>query len=371
MKIVHTLQFLGIGGLEKIVFQLASEQIRLGHSVSVYVYDYERSWVDYFIKNGITVITPPIKKPGYDWSLFTRFEEELFTYDIIHTHDLNPLMYLGPLIFSKKFTRKECPKLIHTTHGMDHIKNYKRANLYEKIVSRLADKVIAVSDKIGKYYLEDVRLSSKKVIVIPNGIELFKKNITKELRQEKKEWIINRHQLMLDRPIILSLSRVVPLKDQLFLINCFKKRPDLQLIIAGPPSDPEYYKQCENSLTTNIQMIGSQENVHDYNLGSDLYVSASTHEGIPVAVLEAMAVETPVLVSDIPGHITLNQHGESISTYTIHDQQDFLLKLDLILDQQAKFQEMAKSAKSIVENHFSAHSMTNKYIQIYTEVLKN
>lgn len=369
MKIIHTLQFLGIGGLEKIVYQLAIEQKKQGHQVDVYVYDYEQSWVEFFQNNGITVITPPLKKSGYDFNLFKRFEDDLFSYDIIHTHDLNPLMYLGPLILFKKIFAKKRPKLIHTTHGLDHLENYKRAKLYENIVSRFADRIVAVSEKIGKFYLNQVGLSHKKVIVIQNGIAIFKNEITDELRNEKKRWICLRHDLTEDRPIVLSLSRIVPLKDQLFLINCLKLRTNLQFIIAGPPSDPEYYKKCEELLSANIKMIGSQEKVSDYNLGSDLYVSASTHEGIPVAVLEAMVVQTPVLVSDIPGHTTLNQFGESVSIYKIHDQNDFLFQLDLILNQKEKFQAKAKNARGIIEYHFSSEAMTNQYLQVYRDSL--
>lgn len=72
--------------------------------------------------------------------------------------------------------------------------------------------------------------------------------------------------------------------------------------------------------------------VSEYNLGSDMYVSASTHEGIPVAVLEAMAVETPCLVSDIPGHMTLLKYGNHVLTYKLGNREDFLVKLDSMLN---------------------------------------
>lgn len=365
MRIIHVAQFLGIGGLEKIIYHIAHEQQKRGHHVEIYIYDYERTWVQFFRDSGLTVVTPKLKKAGYDLELLSRMNNDLFNADIIHSHDLNPLMYLGPLSLWKKLTFQKRPKLIHTTHGLDHVENYPRGKLYQKIFSRLADKMIAVSEKIGKFYLEDIGLSSTKVAVIQNGISTYEGVIDSSMRAEKKEWIAKRHGLDSKRPIVLSLSRVVPLKDQKFLMMMFKERPGLQLIVAGPPSDQLYYEELKNLEDKDIKLIGSQELVLEYNMGSDLYVSASTHEGIPVAVLEAMAVETPCLISDIPGHVTLLKYGPYIQTYKIGDATDFLAKLDSIFGTYNEAMAKAKKARTLVVDHYSVKQMVNKYLQVY------
>ena len=365
MKIIHVAQFLGIGGLEKIVYHLALEQQALGHDVSIYIYDHERTWVEFFRNSGLKVETPVLKKSGYDLSLLMRMNRDLSNAHIIHTHDLNPLMYLAPLSFARKLIFRKKFKLIHTTHGLDHIKNYPKALLYEKIVTRFADNIIGVSDKIAQFYKEEIKLKSKKISFIPNGISTYKNNISEALRREKKEWICKKHNLDINRPIILSLSRVTPLKDQKFLIHNLKLRNDFQLIVAGPPSDPDYYKELKNEETKNIKLIGAQELVSDYNLGSDLYVSASTHEGIPVAVLEAMAVETPCLVSDIPGHNTLNAHGTYVPLFSLNNNKDFLEKLDQMIINKEQSSARAQKARKIVEDYFSVTKMVSSYFEVY------
>ncbi|MBC7713431.1 MAG: glycosyltransferase family 4 protein [Rhizobacter sp.] len=365
MRIIHVAQFLGIGGLEKIVFHLALEQQRRGHNVEIYIYDYERTWVEYFRKSGLTVITPKLKKPGYDIELLQRMNVDLFSADVIHSHDLNPLMYLGPLSLWKRLTFQKRPKLIHTTHGLDHVDNYPRGKLYQKIFARLADTMIGVSEKIGKFYLEDIKLNPKKVVVIPNGISTYPGIITDQMRAEKKAWIAERHGLDVNRPVILSLSRVVPLKDQKFLMLALKQRPDYQLIIAGPPSDQTYYDELKTLEDKNIKLIGSQELVLEYNMGCDMYVTASTHEGIPVAVLEALAVETPCLMSEIPGHMTLLKYGSFFKTFALNDTEGFLKKFDkMFADQQGTISD-AKKARGLVEDHYSVKTMVNKYLQVY------
>ena len=365
MRIIHVAQFLGIGGLEKIVFHLALEQQKRGHHVEIYIYDHERTWVDFFRSSGLKVLTPELKKNGYDFKLLKRMSQTLFSADIIHSHDLNPLMYLGPISIWRRLTFQKRPKLVHTTHGLDHVDNYPRGKLYQKIFSRFADKIIGVSEKIGLFYLNEIGLSSKKVTVIPNGIATFKGIIDQSIRNEKKTWLAARHGLDSNRPIILSLSRIVPLKDQKFLILALKERPYFQLIIAGPPSDQDYFNELKILEDSNITLIGAQELVSDYNLGSDLYVSASTHEGIPVAVLEAMAVETPCLVSQIPGHMTLLKYGAFVEIFKRDDTDDFLEKFDKIFSQQEVTRSNAKKARTLVEDHYSVEKMVDDYLKIY------
>lgn len=365
MRIIHVAQFLGIGGLEKIVFHLALEQKKRGHDVEIYIYDHERTWVDYFRKSGLHVVTPVLKKPGYDLSLLKRMNADLIKADIIHGHDLNPLMYLGPLFLWKKLTFQKRPKLVHTTHGLDHLENYPRGKLYQKIFARLADKMVGVSEKIGKFYLDDIKLPPEKVVVIPNGISTFENIVTEEMKSSKKAWLALTHGMDLKRPIVLSLSRIVPLKDQKFLMQAFKQRPELQLIVAGPPSDPDYYEELKSLEDKNIKLIGPQELVVEYNMGCDLYVSASTHEGIPVAVLEAMAVQTPCLISEIPGHLTLLKHGTHFKTFPLNDTEDFLKKLDSLFKNIEATKTDAILAKTLVEDHYSVKIMVNKYLQVY------
>lgn len=365
MRIIHVAQFLGIGGLEKIIYHIALEQQSRGHEVAIYIYDHDRTWVEFFRKSGLKVITPTLKKDGYDFKLLKRMSADLFDADIIHGHDLNPLMYLGPLNLWKKLTFQKSVKLVHTTHGLDHVDNYPRGKLYQRLFSRLADKVVGVSEKIGRFYLDEIGLSASKVVVIQNGISTFKGVIDSSMRSEKKEWIAKNHALDSKRPIILSLSRVVPLKDQKFLMEAIRLRPHLQLIIAGPPSDQAYYDELKKLETESIKLIGSQEMVLEYNIGSDMYVSASTHEGIPVAVLEAMAVETPCLISDIPGHMTLLKYGQYVQTYKLGDRDDFLTKLDSMFKFYEDTLKTAKEARSLVEDHYSVKNMVNQYFQVY------
>src|SRR5690554_368420 len=121
MRIVHVCQFLGMGGLEKVLLSLAKEQIALGHEVKVLVYDYERRWVEKFRSEGVQVEDDYRKRPGYDWKLIPWIEEKVRGWDVVHTHDLNPALY-AILVRARLLLRSsKRPAFIHTTHGMEHL----------------------------------------------------------------------------------------------------------------------------------------------------------------------------------------------------------------------------------------------------------
>jgi glycosyltransferase involved in cell wall biosynthesis len=338
-----------------------------GHDVSLYIYDHDREWVPFFQKSGIKIMAAPLKKPGYDFGLIKRMHHDLFSADVIHTHDLNPLMYLFVIYLFKKCLFQKNPRLIHTTHGLGHIERFPKYKFFEKWITPIADKIVGVSDKVGKFYLLELKISPKKVVVIENGISTFPGPISDQLKREKKDWLCARHNLDSKRPIILSLSRVLPLKNQLFLIKAIKKRPEYQLIVVGPPSGPSYFHECLQWVDQNIVLAGAQELVSDYNLGADLYVSASTHEGIPVAVLEAMAVETPSLVSSIPGHKTLNQYGVAVELFELGEENQFLNLCDALLAIDRKENRQVGLARKIVEDHYSVKNMVEKYMMEYSK----
>lgn len=367
LKIVHFTQFLGIGGLEKIIFELSLKQIEQGHDVTVVVYDYERSWVDFFKSKGIKVKTSFKKNMGFDPRLIMKFKSYLHEerFDIVQTHDINPLIYLSGVKLLKLLKNQKNFKLIHTTHTLDHIENSKKIEFFEKTISRIADQIVTVSPRIKTFYIKKAFLSPSKVHLIENGISL-KSPCTENMAKIKK-LIYEKEKLKADLPLGLCLSRIVPLKDQEFLIKAFLKRPELQLIIVGPPSDKIYFEKLKKLLkdnpSQNVRLLGPRTEVVELNKMTNFYLSASTHEGLPVSVLEAMSLGNPCLVSNISGHKVLNKYEEVVDTYQLGDQKDFLRKLDFLTKNLQK--EKYQRGQIIVDKYFSINKMTARYSQVY------
>lgn len=363
LKILHLTQFLGVGGLEKVLLLLIQEQLKAGHEVELMVYDYERSWVDYFRDQGIKVITDYQKAKGYDRKLLSFIASQLAGVDVLHTHDLNPLMYAAPLKFLKKLNLKTFPHLIHTAHGMDHLNKRPVTKIYEKLCSRMTNATIGVSSAVCDYYLK-LGVNSRKVVNINNGTRMLESFDHKNLSREKLQKEFN---LPPNRKIWVSVARVLPLKDQKLLCELALRLPDIELFLVGPSGDDEYWNQLKVSLAPNVHMTGARSDINELLLAADFFISASRHEGIPIAVLEAGAAAIPCVLSDIPGHQVIQKdRPEQIAVFfKAGDVNDLEQKAREMQNDEQLARSLARNLHQHVKENFSSYQMYQNYLQVY------
>ena len=364
LKIIHLTQFLGVGGLEKVLFHLINEQIQAGHEVELVVYDYEQSWVEYFRSSGIKVDTSYRKRNGYDLNLIKFLSNKIKKFDILHTHDLNPLMYASPLKLGHQITNKKFPKLIHTAHGMDHLNKRPITKLYEKICSYSVDKTIGVSSAICDYYLS-LGVSKEKLLNINNGTNLTK--YPEQSIHATKEKV--RRELGLNKEIIIwsCVARIVPLKDQQIICSLAKKLPKHIFLLIGPSGNNEYWDRIEKTKPDNVLMLGAREDISELLLSSDYFISASRHEGIPISVLEAGALKIPCLLSDIPGHKLIQSKAiQSVGIYfEVGNLEDLIEKAIALSNDKNLSRTLGLSLYQNVRENFSSNAMYNQYQEAY------
>jgi len=178
--------------------------------------------------------------------------------------------------------------------------------------------------------------------------------------------------LDVDSEIWISSGHLSERKDPLLLINSWKNTfgSDSSKILIFIGDGPQK-NDCEKATVgcENIRIIGRVSNVSDYLKASDYFVSASKAEGLPNAVLEAMACGLPVLLSDIGPHREIWQMDPNIGQ---------LFKLGSKRSLISSFVDMAKydrdshsqSALTLVEKSFSALVMSKNYQHSYSELIE-
>jgi glycosyltransferase involved in cell wall biosynthesis len=365
LKIAHILQFLGVGGLEKVLYLLIKEQQKAGHSVTVYVYDFEQAWVEKYENAGIKVITNFQKKKGFDLGLASRLAPELRQFDIIHSHDLNPLIYMGLLKIHLLLTQSKVPKFIHTTHGMEHIKYTPKTKIYEYIFARLSDGIITVSKNYSDFYIS-IGIKNKKIHNIDNGIEVPSLRLSAP-EESKRQVLLSKYGIAPEQKLWCTLARVVPLKDQRLLIELVQKRPEITLLIIGPSGNDEYWKELNDMKVPNVIFCGAQENINDYLKGCDLFLSASHHEGLPISVLEAGAMGLPCVLSDIPGHRILqkNTNADIAAFFKMEDLKDLIKVVESIENNELLLHKIQTNLFKTITEHYSSVTMYNKVQNVY------
>jgi len=115
----------------------------------------------------------------------------------------------------------------------------------------------------------------------------------------------------------------------------------------------------------NAHMLGGQGGIDEILAMSDYFVSASHHEGIPVAVLEAGAMMLPCLLSDIPGHKVL-QKKTATPVASFFPQGDLSALIEGMKSIESKSDpSMTKILREAIEAQFSDKKMSLSYLKVY------
>ncbi|MEI8347387.1 MAG: glycosyltransferase family 4 protein, partial [Pseudomonadota bacterium] len=308
---------------------------------------------------------------GYGITQLRSLNQIILKYDIIHSHDLGPMMYLMPL---KIFHGRKFPKLFHTTHGLSHLERKGRYFIYEKALAYMADAVIAVSEEVAHFYLNKVKINQKKLHQILNGIQVPSHPLLPGSPEKKqaRQKLIEKYHLPTNKIFWLFLARIVPPKDPQTLSEALEFLPQAHLLMVGPAQDFAYTENLKkigrDGGKDNVSFLGDQPitEIVTFLQGADFFLSASHFEGIPLSVLEAMACGLPCLLSDIPSHRQLARgDNPSATLFAIQRPKELAeayRQLQHDPDQQLK---LSQNAYNLVDKFFNVKRMSQEYSQVY------
>ena len=225
--------------------------------------------------------------------------------DIVHAHDYKTDVLAWLLHRSTGVIP------LSTAHGWTGHSRRERMLYYplDRLVLRFFQKVIAVSEDIRQELIRSgVRAAAVETVL--NGIDH-----TRFRRDRSREPAIRRVLgLASDEIVIGSVGRLEPQKRFDLLIDTFATlrvgRPQLRLLIAGAGSlQRALESQIERlGLAGVCRLLGHRTDIADLHHAFDVFVQSSDYEGTPNTVLEAMALETAVVATDVGGTSQLVRH---------------------------------------------------------------
>ncbi|WP_423778092.1 glycosyltransferase family 4 protein [Desulfobacter postgatei] len=223
------------------------------------------------------------------------------------------------------------------------------------------DLPIACSRSVSQQYKEK---HGWEITSIPNGCSM---PVWKRTIGEKKEM---RKKLGLEDNMFyyIFIGRFSQEKNPEFLIKSFSKINDPLscLIMLG---DGPLFPVLKKYESKTIKLYGFKNNVRDYLIASDYYVSASEAEGLANTLLESMSVGLPMILSDIPSHneilkSTLNNVGILFSNND-HDSLIEAIEKMRVWD----IEETAKNIQSSFGENYTAQRMSELYQKAYNELI--
>lgn len=216
----------------------------------------------------------------------------------VHIHAVGPAIMVP-------FARLLGLKVVMTHHGPD----YER-----KKWGRLARTIIKTGERWGIRYASRVIVISQ---VIRDRIEqeygrrdshLIFNGVTPSVKSTSTDYIESLG--LTPRRYIVTLGRFVPEKgfhDLIEAFNHIKHEIDYQLVIAGDADHPDNYSESLKKQATDAGVILTGfikgEKLNQLMTNAALFVLPSYHEGLPIALLEAMSYDLDVLTSDIPANL--------------------------------------------------------------------
>ena len=168
-----------------------------------------------------------------------------------------------------------------------------------RISCLLADGIIAVSQGVADDLVQEFGVPSNKINVIYNPVitpDIYKKSYEKA----DHPWFCSH-----DVPVILGVGRLSYEKDFPTLIRAFasvRQHLNCKLVILGEGNERErLYKLIEElGIQKDVDLPGFVSNPYPFMAQSDVFVLSSLWEGLPTVVIEALALNTPVISTDCP-----------------------------------------------------------------------
>ncbi len=224
-------------------------------------------------------------------------------YDLLHCQ--TPIGAALSRICVKRMDQTERPKVIYTAHGFHFFKGAPLINWLffypiEKHLSRFTDVLITINHEDHERALK--RFKAKKTVFIPGvGIDVQSiKEIREREKAEPKDVKIPENAV-----ILMSVGELSERKNHEIVIEALNEinRNELYYVIVGRGALTEKLKNLD--ATGRVIFTGYRTDVIELLTRAELFVFPSLQEGLPVALMEAMAVGTVCVCSRIRGNTDL------------------------------------------------------------------
>lgn len=329
----------GAGGAERQIILLGNEMSKRGHEVHLLIVAANKS--KYEISESVIVHDLSIFERGRRLDIIRRFIALRKCIGGVQP-DVTINYNLQGAYFSLLIGKHKCGKVLYSERGDPYDKEYSGVlGLVRDLTCKRVDALVFQSEGARDFF----KIGEKqKAIVIHNSVTV------PPGKYQKAESRDNR---------IVTVGRLHPQKNPHLLINAFSiiaaKYPDIVLACYG---DGEMYDELQKrindvGLAQRIHLYPSRKDIFDSIRTARLFVLSSDFEGMPNALMEAMALGLPCISTDCrPGGArTLIEDGVNGYIVPVKNAQALADKIAFVLDHPEISEEMASKAMLLAETH--------------------
>jgi len=362
MRVLHVIARLNVGGTARYITQLANELpkhgietfVATGFVQGAEVEDESAQSIDLIRIKSMGRSIRPIKDH------FARMQLDKIIAqvkpDIIHTHTFKA----GYVVRMKK----QPVPVIHTFHGhlLDdpEFSGFKSKVIIklERMLAKKATKLVTVGRRVGEELLQQRIGTKDQYVNIPPGVVAL--NITPRDEAIKNLGVTDNAQ-----SIIGWIARVTGVKNPMLALEVADAMPDAHFVMAG---GGDLLEQVKAAAPSNVTVVGWAE-AADLFGASDIILSTSENEGMPVALIEAQLAGKPVVATDV-GSVSEVVLNHETGIVTNKNAGSITLALETLLLDKQKRTEMGTLATSRANALFSVDRMINAHIAFYKSIVK-
>lgn len=369
MRILHFLDTLNRGGAETQVLDICRNAGEFGLEMTfvtaqggVMETDFRQTDVDFYKLN---------RRFPVDLYLASQLRKIIKERDIQIVHGYQPVEGLHLQIAARGL--KNVKRVLSFQGGMSPDWKNRRAGNF--LIPRM-DANIAVSQGLKKWHAEIDNFDTENFTVIYNGADTKRLQPTgKSLREE-----LNLPEDSLLIGMIGNFYRE-PRKDQLTICKAlpkvFAEIENAHCIFAGKIEDgaEEKMADClnfciENKIIERVHFLGGRSDVPDILAALDVFVFSSLHEGLPIAMSEAMLAKVPLIVSDIEPLLEASGNGKYAEVFPVENAEDLSGKILKLLKDENLRENMAESAFQFAKENFSIEAHLKNLKNLYESLIK-
>jgi glycosyltransferase involved in cell wall biosynthesis len=361
-RVLHVIDSLHLGGAQEVVLNLATcGSSRFRHEVAT-LHGRGIYW-DRLREAGVPVhsLSPhkyfPLYLATLPW-LIARTRP-----DILHCHLIPSNILAKPL-----GALLGVPLIINHDHTNDpHRIDNKGLLALDKTTNRLAHHIVAVAGACRDFLIEHEGVPPEKITLVPNAIDLRRFSPGTVTRSASRAAL----GLTGEGPVVAGVGRLNPQKNfSLFLeiaALLAPEFPEVRFLLAGegPEESMLRAKVRELGLGDRVVFAGYVADTRRVYVAADVLLMPSRFEGLPMTLLEAMAMGLPVVASRLDGIAEVVEDGKEGFLVDAGDGAGFADRVARVLGSEEVASSLAAAARAKIEAGFSVERMTSAVEEIY------
>lgn len=363
MRVAHLIETDGPGGAERIVADLASTLQAAGWSNVVFVPKDGEGWLAAQLEgSGVSIEHFVIERP-LSLSCLRQLTDAFRRHriDVAHSHEFSMAVYGAAAA-----RRAGIPHVI-TMHGGRYYAGRLQRRLALRMALSLSGRTVAVSQELAGALSRDLHVPRSRIRVIMNGVRAVVGQPSR-LREELR--------LAADDRLLLSVGNLYPVKGHEHIIDALahlgRRHSNVHLAISGRGDLAQSLAEraAARGIAERVHLLGLRSDVQAILREADLFVLPSLNEGLPLALLEAMFAERPIIASAVGEVRKVLDGGAAGVLVAPGDSSALASAIDALLGDVTRAAALASAGRRRAEACYSLRRMAHHYARTYRALVR-